>query len=154
LVPRVSTAESAEALILVAHTDADKLQDIEDALEPCGHCVFSASDGKSALRLFEALNPDLVILDFMMSGEREETLCSLIRARSQVPVMMVVPKGSHDENRKAILSGLEAGADHWIFEPFLPAELAARVWAILRRSEYGARSHRRCSASNSTQTER
>jgi len=75
--------------------------------------------------------PDLVVLDVMLPGMSGITLCSRIRATSDVPVMLVTAKGEPGDR----IAGLEADADDYIVKPFHPRELALRAQRLVRRSE-------------------
>lgn len=75
--------------------------------------------------------PDLVVLDVMLPGMSGITLCSRIRATSDVPVMLVTAKGESDDR----IAGLEADADDYVVKPFHPRELALRAQRLVRRSE-------------------
>ncbi len=81
-------------------------------------------------RLIERQRIDLAILDVMLPGEDGLSLCGRLRARGDVPVLMVTAKGD-DIDR---IVGLEIGADDYLAKPFNPRELIARVRAILRRT--------------------
>ena len=81
-------------------------------------------------RLIERQRVDLAILDIMLPGEDGLSLCRRLRARGDVPVLMVTAKGD-DVDR---IVGLEIGADDYLPKPFNPRELVARVRAILRRT--------------------
>ncbi len=81
-------------------------------------------------RLMERQRIDLAILDVMLPGEDGLSLCRRLRARGEVPVLMVTAKGD-DIDR---IVGLEIGADDYLAKPFNPRELIARVRAILRRT--------------------
>jgi two-component system OmpR family response regulator len=81
-------------------------------------------------RLVERQRVDLAILDIMLPGEDGLALCRRLRARGDVPVLMVTAKGD-DVDR---IVGLEVGADDYLPKPFNPRELIARIRAILRRT--------------------
>jgi two-component system OmpR family response regulator len=81
-------------------------------------------------RLLERQRIDLAILDVMLPGEDGLSLCRRLRARGDVPVLMVTAKGD-DVDR---IVGLEIGADDYLPKPFNPRELLARIRAILRRT--------------------
>jgi two-component system OmpR family response regulator len=81
-------------------------------------------------RLIGRQRIDLAILDVMLPGEDGLSLCRRLRARGDVPVLMVTAKGD-DIDR---IVGLEIGADDYLAKPFNPRELIARVRAILRRT--------------------
>lgn len=91
-----------------------------------------AVDGGSALdRLIAARgDPDLIVLDLMLPGEDGFSICRRLRARSQVPIIMLTARGD-DVDR---IVGLELGADDYIAKPFNTRELVARIRAVLRRS--------------------
>jgi DNA-binding response OmpR family regulator len=94
--------------------------------------VVLAQDGVSALGEFSR-NADeisLVILDVMLPDSDGFTLCRTIRARSNVPIIMLT--ASSDETDRVV--GLELGADDYIAKPYSPRELLARIKAILRRT--------------------
>jgi two-component system phosphate regulon response regulator OmpR len=76
-----------------------------------------------------AQEPDLVILDLMLPGEDGLTLARRLRARTEVPIIMLSARGD-DIDR---IVGLEVGADDYIPKPFNPRELLARIRAVLRR---------------------
>jgi len=94
-----------------------------------GHEVTRVSDGRAAVEAFEAVEPDLVVLDLMLPGIDGMDVCRRIRARSQVPIIMLTARG--DEIDKLV--GLEIGADDYVTKPFSPRELAARVKTVLKR---------------------
>jgi two-component system, OmpR family, response regulator RegX3 len=79
--------------------------------------------------LFDAVAPDLVLLDVMLPKVSGIDVCRQIRARSKVPIIMVTAKGSEIDT----VVGLEVGADDYVTKPFRLRELIARVRAALRR---------------------
>jgi DNA-binding response OmpR family regulator len=95
-----------------------------------GYRTLEAGDGDSARRLLEEEPPNLVVLDLMLPGTDGLELCRWIRARSELPVIMLTARG--DEADRIV--GLELGADDYVTKPFSPRELAARVRTVLRRS--------------------
>ncbi len=100
-------------------------------LEQDGYTVISAMDGAHALeRIFDD-DPALVVLDLMLPEIDGWEVCKQVRARSDVPIIMVTAR-SDDVDR---IVGLELGADDYLTKPFNPRELVARVRAILRRVE-------------------
>lgn len=94
-----------------------------------GYEVTSAMDGQEALERFGEGRYDLVILDVMMPKVDGVEVCRRIRARSEVPIVILTAKG--DEADK--IEGLEVGADDYITKPFSLAEFKSRVKAALRR---------------------
>jgi DNA-binding response OmpR family regulator len=99
-------------------------------LEREGYATLEAGDGDDARRLVEGGSPDLVVLDVMLPGTDGLELCRWIRARSELPVIMLTARGEEADR----IVGLELGADDYVTKPFSPRELAARVRTVLRRS--------------------
>jgi DNA-binding response OmpR family regulator len=95
-----------------------------------GFQVASVNDGALALDEFNRGKPDLVVLDVMLPGVDGLTICREIRARSQVPILMLTAR---DEVTDKVV-GLELGADDYLTKPFHPQELVARAKALLRRT--------------------
>ena len=116
--------------ILVADDDLDLLGLVAYSLSQAGYLVVKASDGPGALAVFDAESPDLVILDINMPGTSGFEICTAIRARGDVPVMMLTARGEEQDLVKA----LELGADDYLTKPFSPKTLLARVKALLRRA--------------------
>ncbi|MBG9367712.1 response regulator YycF [Streptococcus sp. NLN64] len=96
-----------------------------------GYDVVTAFDGQEALEVFEAEQPDIVILDLMLPEIDGLEVAKTIRRTSNVPIIMLSAKDS--EFDKVI--GLEIGADDYVTKPFSNRELQARVKAVLRRTE-------------------
>ena len=95
--------------------------------------VFTALDGYTGLQMFNERKPDLVILDLTLSGiPGLDLFREMRRTRPNVPVIMLT---SRSEEIDRVL-GLELGADDYVTKPFSTRELAARVRAVLRRSEH------------------
>ncbi|MGH8217331.1 MAG: response regulator [Steroidobacteraceae bacterium] len=116
--------------VLVVDDDRDLLELIGFALAQAGFLVVKAADGPSAVRVFDAEAPDLVVLDINMPGASGFQVCEAIRARSRVPVMMLTVRSEEEDLVKA----LELGADDYLTKPFSPKTLLARVRALLRRA--------------------
>jgi DNA-binding response OmpR family regulator len=95
-----------------------------------GYHVTSAQDGREALQRFDEARFDLVILDLMLPRLDGVEVCRALRARSQVPIIMLTAKGSETDK----VAGLEVGADDYITKPFSMREFRSRVKAALRRS--------------------
>lgn len=94
-----------------------------------GFAVTVSSDGADALRRFEEIKPDLVLLDVMLPTMSGLDVCRSIRAKSNVPIIMVTAKG---EELDAVV-GLEVGADDYVTKPYRLRELVARMRTVLRR---------------------
>lgn len=86
-------------------------------------------DGEEALRAYEQYQPNLILLDLMLPGIDGYQICREIRAKSNVPIIMLSAKGEIFDK----VLGLELGADDYIIKPFDSKELVARVKAVLRR---------------------
>jgi DNA-binding response OmpR family regulator len=95
-----------------------------------GFDTLEAGDGDTARRLIELDPPQLVVLDLMLPGTDGLALCRWIRARGELPVIMLTARGEEADR----IVGLELGADDYVTKPFSPRELAARVRTVLRRS--------------------
>ncbi len=102
-------------------------------LEREGFRTLQAGDGETARALLELERPSLVVLDLMLPGVDGLSLCRWIRARSDLPVIMLTALGEESDR----IVGLELGADDYVTKPFSPRELATRVKTVLRRSKPG-----------------
>ncbi len=87
------------------------------------------NDGEEALAAFESYNPNMILLDLMLPGIDGYQVCREIRAKSNVPIIMLSAKGEIFDK----VLGLELGADDYMMKPFDSKELVARVKAVLRR---------------------
>jgi two-component system, OmpR family, response regulator len=101
-----------------------------------GYRTLEAGDGEHARILLEAERPDLVVLDVMLPGIDGLELCRWIRAKSELPVILLTARGEEADR----IIGLELGADDYLAKPFSVLELVARVKALLRRIDAFARS--------------
>lgn len=122
------------AHILVADDNQQIAAVLEEYLKREGHTPHHAKDGVEALEMFRRLNPDAVLLDIAMPGMDGFSVCREIRKSSPVPVIMVTARGEDYEK----IMGLDIGADDYIVKPFSPAELMARLRAVLRRMDRGS----------------
>jgi DNA-binding response OmpR family regulator len=111
-------------------------------LEREGYRTLEAGDGDTARTILEREPLELVVLDLMLPGTDGLALCRWIRARSDLPVIMLTALGEETDR----IVGLEVGADDYVTKPFSPRELAARVKTVLRRSTPGARAAGRIEA--------
>ena len=123
-------------LILVVDDDPHIRELVTFALTRAGYQVQTAQHGEEALRLHEALRPDLIILDIMMPELDGTEVCRQLRRRASTPIIFL---SSRDDEIDRIL-GLELGGDDYVSKPFSPRELVARVRAVLRRAEERATS--------------
>ena len=115
--------------VLIVDDENKIVEVIKSYLEKEGAMAFEAFDGNQALDIFERINPDLIVLDLMLPDMAGEEICSIVRKKSRVPIIMLTAK----IDEKSIISGLHIGADDYITKPFSPRELMARIYAIFRR---------------------
>ena len=119
--------------ILVVEDDKSLLPMITYNIEKNGFQVSSATNGEDALLLMKEEIPSLAIFDWMIPAPSGLELCKIVRRKpetSNLPIIMLTAK-EEEEDR---VRGLDCGADDYITKPFSPAELIARIKALLRRS--------------------
>jgi DNA-binding response OmpR family regulator len=117
--------------ILIVDDDQPSVKMITYLLKEEGHAVSSAKDGQEALDIVERESPDLIIMDVMMPRMDGLEATRRIRQIMNVPIIILSAKGETSDK----VAGLQLGADDYLAKPFEPAELLARVHAVLRRSE-------------------
>ena len=119
--------------ILVVEDDKSLLPMITYNIEKNGFKVKSATNGEDALLLIKEEIPSLAIFDWMIPEPNGLELCKILRRKqetSNLPIIMLTAR-EEEEDR---IRGLEYGADDYILKPFSPAELIARIKALIRRS--------------------
>ena len=119
-------------LILVVEDEPPLQKLLAYNLEAAGFAVAQAYDGEEAMTLIEEQLPDLVLLDWMLPQLSGLEVCRRLRRRadtSHLPIVMLTARGEEPDR----LRGLDTGADDFISKPFSPAELVARLRAVLRR---------------------
>jgi CheY-like chemotaxis protein len=129
-----NSAEPKSHRILLVEDDTRTLRLEQFVLEEEGFEVIYAQSGEKGLQTLGNTGADLVLLDVGLPGIDEFTVCQRIREFSLVPIIMVTAE-DRDEDK---VRGLEVGADDYVTKPFSTSELAARVKAVLRRSEFAA----------------
>jgi len=117
------------ARIVLIEDDVDIRRLVAGALAADGHDVESAERGLSGLELAVKGGADLVIMDLGLPDVDGTELLRMIRAVSQVPVVVITARGADD----VVVATLDAGADDYLVKPFSVAQLEARVRAVLRR---------------------
>jgi two-component system, OmpR family, response regulator RegX3 len=118
-----------DATVLVVEDEDSFVEALTIGLKREGFRVTVARDGAEALDLFDAVRPDLVLLDVMLPKVSGIDVCRELRRRSSVPIIMVTAKGSEIDT----VVGLEVGADDYVTKPYRLRELVARMRAVLRR---------------------
>ena len=118
--------------ILVVDDEPTITEVVSRYLERAGYVTRVAADGPAALRLASESAPDLVVLDLMMPGMDGLEVMRRLRERERVSVILLTAKGEHSDR----IIGLRLGADDYVVKPFSPAELVARVDAVLRRVDH------------------
>ena len=120
----------AMARVLVVEDDRDIADSLELFLRSDGHRTERAHDGRRALELVQNARPDLVLLDLGLPELDGLEVLKAIRARSDLPVIVVTARREEVDE----LLGLGLGADDYVTKPFAPRSLLARVKAVLRRA--------------------
>ena len=121
-----------QPLILIVEDEAPLQKLLAYNLEAAGFEVAQAYDGDEALTLLDERPPDLLLLDWMLPQLSGLELCRRLRRRPEtasLPIIMLTARGEEPDR----LRGLDTGADDFITKPFSPAELVARIRAVLRR---------------------
>ncbi|MCX7751022.1 MAG: response regulator transcription factor [Candidatus Bipolaricaulota bacterium] len=119
--------------ILVVEDEREIARMVQSYLIREGYRVEVAFSGEDGWATFRSLRPDLVILDLMLPGMHGLEVARRIRQEGATPIIMLTAR-SEEADRVA---GLEMGADDYVTKPFSLRELAARVRAVLRRTEGG-----------------
>lgn len=116
--------------ILIVEDEPDLAVLIADYVRAAGYEPQVISDGTAALAQIRQRCPQLIVLDLTLPGLDGIALCRAVRARSDVPIIMVTARVEEIDR----LLGLETGADDYLCKPFSPRELVARIRTVLRRS--------------------
>lgn len=115
--------------VLVVEDERNLREPLVYLLQKEGYDVIEAEDGNSAVENFNSLGADLILLDLMLPGLSGNEVCRIIRADSQVPIIMLTAKDTEIDK----VVGLEIGADDYVTKPYSTRELLARMKAVLRR---------------------
>ncbi len=119
------------ATVLVVDDDQKLLKMLGRTLTYEGLQVLTAADGTAALAQVQAHHPDVIVLDWLMPGMNGIGVLQRLRAEHDKTLVLMLTARDAVEDR---VEGLETGADDYLVKPFAPAELLARVHALLRRS--------------------
>jgi two-component system response regulator ResD len=126
-----AVSEAAKGTVLVVDDEPTIVEIVGRYMERAGYETIQASDGPEALRQVELHRPDLIVLDLMLPGIDGIEVLRQLRERphDQVAVILLTARGEESDR----IVGLRQGADDYVVKPFSPAELVARVDAVLRR---------------------
>jgi two-component system OmpR family response regulator len=116
--------------ILIVDDDAEIRSLLGRYLEKNGLRATAVGDGRAMWQALDAGVFDLVVLDLMLPGDDGLTLCRMLRAKSDIPVIMLTARGEETDR----IVGLEMGADDYVPKPFSARELLARIKVVLRRT--------------------
>ncbi|MCA1801143.1 MAG: response regulator transcription factor [Rhodothermaceae bacterium] len=122
--------------ILVVDDEQDLLDLIEYNLKKEGFGVLTSDSGEKGIEIARRQKPDLILLDIMMPGMDGIEVCRLIKsdpATQAIPVVFLTARG----DEKSEITGLDLGADDYLFKPISTSKLLSRIKAILRRSQSG-----------------
>jgi two-component system response regulator MprA len=123
------------ATVLIVDDDVRLVEMLRRTLAYEGYRVITASDGQEALARVQEQRPDVVVLDWLMPKLDGLTVIQRLRmAGDATPVLMLTARDAVEDR----VAGLDSGADDYLVKPFAPAELLARVRALLRRAEPAA----------------
>ena len=117
--------------VLVVDDEPTIAEVVGGYLERAGYATRVAYDGRAALAAADADRPDLVVLDLMLAGLDGLEVMRRLRERSDRPLAIILLTARGEESDRVV--GLRLGADDYVVKPFSPAELVARVDAVLRR---------------------
>ena len=126
---RRTQAATLQPTVLVVEDEESFIEALTLGLGREGFRVQVARDGVSALEMFDAMQPDVLLLDVMLPKVSGIDVCRELRKRSRVPIIMVTAKGSEID----AVVGLEVGADDYVTKPYRIRELIARMRAVMRR---------------------
>jgi two-component system response regulator MprA len=119
------------ATVLIVDDDQKLLKMLRRTLVYEGFDVATAADGREALAKVDAHRPDVIVLDWLMPGLDGIGVMERLRAAHDETMILMLTARDAIEDR---VEGLESGADDYLVKPFAPAELLARIHALLRRS--------------------
>jgi two-component system response regulator RegX3 len=120
----------SEPVVFVVEDEESFVEALTVGLHREGFRVEVAADGMEALERFDAVDPDVVLLDVMLPRMSGIDVCRELRRRSSVPIIMVSAKASEID----VVVGLEVGADDYVSKPYRLRELVARIRAVMRRN--------------------
>ena len=128
-----SPSASAAGRVLVVDDEPTIVEIVGRYLERAGYAAAGAADGFEALEAAAAQRPDLVVLDLMLPGIDGIEVMKRLRELPGPPLAVILLTARGEESDRLV--GLRQGADDYVVKPFSPAELVARVGAVLRRTQ-------------------
>lgn len=121
-----------EASVLVVEDEEAIVTLLRYNLEREGFKVYSTGDGEEAVTMVKEVQPDVIVLDWMLPSMTGIEICKQLRWNPEtkgIPIIMLSARGEEMDR----IQGLDAGADDYLVKPFSPAELIARIRAVFRR---------------------
>ena len=118
--------------VLIVEDDQAMAELVRTYLDQDGYRVELADTGEAAIARVQVSRPDLILLDLMLPLRSGYEVCQALRARTDVPIIMVTARRAEADR----LRGFAVGADDYVVKPFSPRELVARVGAVLRRHRH------------------
>lgn len=118
--------------VLIVEDDENISELMRYNIEKAGYTVENVTDGEEALIIANELNPDVILLDWMLPNLSGIEICRRLRRQPEtanVPIIMITARAEEADR----VRGLETGADDYLTKPFSPRELIARIQAVLRR---------------------
>lgn len=116
--------------ILVVDDEVKILEVVKAYLEKADFEVLTAVDGQMAIDVFESEPLHLIVLDLMLPKISGKEVCRIIRAKSDIPIIMLTARVDEDDK----IEGISIGADDYLTKPFSGRELVVRVKALIRRA--------------------
>lgn len=117
--------------VLIIEDDSAMASLVRTYLEHAGYTVLAAETGEEGIELAQRQRPHLILLDLMLPILSGWETCRALRARANVPIIMVTARRAEADR----LRGFAEGADDYVIKPFSPRELVARIHAVLRRQQ-------------------
>ena len=130
-------ATATDPLVLIVEDEPAQLEVLTYNLGSEGFRLAHATDGEEALLITDEMQPDLIILDWMLPNVSGIEVCRRLKTRPetrQIPIIMLTARGEEADR----VRGLETGSDDYIVKPYSVNELVARVRAMLRRTRPGS----------------
>lgn len=129
-------ATASDPLVLIVEDEPAQLEVLTYNLGSEGFRLAHASDGEEALLITDEMQPDLIVLDWMLPNISGIEVCRRLKSRTEtkhIPIIMLTARGEEADR----VRGLETGSDDYIVKPYSVNEMIARVRALLRRTRPG-----------------